>query len=114
MVEHKMKWHASALTFLTRYSEQGDDFLSRIVTWDETWVSHVTPESKQHSMGWRHTSLPIKKKFKQTISAHKIMRTEFRDRKSVLLVEFLPQGSTVNIGVYCNTFKKLRHAIQNK
>jgi hypothetical protein len=60
--EHKMKRQASALTFLTRYSEQGDDFLSRIVTGDETWVSHVIPESKQQSMEWRHTSLPIKKK----------------------------------------------------
>jgi hypothetical protein len=30
-VEQKMKWQASALTFLTRYSEQGDDFLSCIV-----------------------------------------------------------------------------------
>jgi hypothetical protein len=29
-------------------------------------------------------------------------------------VEFLPQGSTVNAGVYCNTLKKLRRAIQNK
>jgi hypothetical protein len=30
--EHKMKRHASVLTFLTRYIEQGEDFLSRIVT----------------------------------------------------------------------------------
>jgi hypothetical protein len=52
--EHKMKRQARALTFPTRYSEQGDDFFSRIVTGDETWVSHVTPESKQQSMEWRH------------------------------------------------------------
>jgi histone-lysine N-methyltransferase SETMAR len=29
-------------------------------------------------------------------------------------VEFLPQGSTINAGVYYDTFKKLRRAIQNK
>jgi histone-lysine N-methyltransferase SETMAR len=29
-------------------------------------------------------------------------------------VEFLPQDSTINAGVYCNTLKKLRSAIQNK
>jgi histone-lysine N-methyltransferase SETMAR len=29
-------------------------------------------------------------------------------------VEFLPQGSTINAGVYCNTLTKLHHAIQNK
>jgi hypothetical protein len=47
--EHKMKRQASALTFLTRCSEQGNDFLSRIITGDETWVSHVTHESKQQA-----------------------------------------------------------------
>jgi hypothetical protein len=44
--EHKMKRQASALTFLIRHSDQGDDFLSRTVTGDDTWVSHVTSESK--------------------------------------------------------------------
>ncbi|GFQ89356.1 hypothetical protein TNCT_480921 [Trichonephila clavata] len=34
--------------------------LSRIVTGDETWVSHITLESKQQLMEWRHTSFPIK------------------------------------------------------
>jgi hypothetical protein len=38
----------------------------------------------------------------------------FWDSKRVLLVEFLPQGSTINAGVYCDTLKKLRCAIQNK
>jgi hypothetical protein len=112
--EHKMKWQASALTFLTRYSEQGDDFLNRTVTGDETWVSHVTPESKQQSIEWRHTSSPIKKKFKQTISTRKIMCTVFWDSKGFLLVEFLPQGSTIHASVYCDTLKKLRREIQNK
>jgi hypothetical protein len=72
---HKMKWQDSALTFLTRYSEQGDHFLSHTATGVETRVSHVTLESKHQSMEWRHTSLPIKKKFKQTISTRKIMCT---------------------------------------
>jgi len=42
------------------------------------------------------------------------MCTVFWDRKSVLLVDFLPQGYTINAGVYCDTFKKLRGAFQNK
>jgi hypothetical protein len=29
-------------------------------------------------------------------------------------MEFLPQGSTISAGVYCDTLKKLRCAIQNK
>jgi hypothetical protein len=38
----------------------------------------------------------------------------FWDRKRGLLVEFMPQGSTINAGVYCDTVKKLRRAIQIK
>jgi histone-lysine N-methyltransferase SETMAR len=34
--------------------------------------------------------------------------------KGVLLVEFLPQGSTINAGVYCDTLKNLHRVIQNK
>ncbi|KAJ4444846.1 cGMP-dependent protein kinase, isozyme 1 [Periplaneta americana] len=95
-------------------SEQGDEFLDHIVTGDETWVSHMTPESKQQSMEWRHTASPRKKKFKQTVSTRKIMCTIFLDRKGVLLIEFLPRDETINRETYCQTLKKLFRAIQNK
>ena len=87
--------------------------LSHIVT-DETWVSHITPESKQQSLHWKHTGSPKRKKFKLAISARKIMCTVFWDRQAVLLEEFLPQGTTINSAIYCETLKKLRHAVQNK
>ena len=31
-----------------------NDFLSRLVTMDETWLYHYDPETKQQSMKWRH------------------------------------------------------------
>lgn len=111
---HKTKRLGSALAFLSRYDEEGDDFLSQIVTGDETWVAYNTPESKQQSMEWRHSTSPRKIKFKQTMSARKIMCTVFWDRKGVLLVEFLPRGDTINSETYCDTLSKLRRAIQNK
>ena len=112
--EHKLKWQAGALDFMTRYSEEGDNFLSRVVTGDETCMLHTTPESKQQSMDWRHTSSPTKTKFKQTTSTRKIMCSVFWDRKGFLLVDFVPQGSTINAGVYCDTLQKLHCAIQSK
>ncbi|GBO16340.1 hypothetical protein AVEN_137768-1 [Araneus ventricosus] len=36
---HKTKGLGSALTFLTRYSEEDNEFLNKIVTGDETWIS---------------------------------------------------------------------------
>ncbi|GFQ92464.1 HTH_48 domain-containing protein [Trichonephila clavata] len=81
---HKTQRLGSALTFLERYHNEGEDFLDQIVTGDETWVAYVTPESKQQSMEWRHSSSPKRVKFKQTISARKIMCTIFWDRKGAI------------------------------
>ncbi|GFV46433.1 histone-lysine N-methyltransferase SETMAR [Trichonephila clavipes] len=68
------------LDFLTHYAEAGDEFLDYIVTSDETWVYHHTPESKQQSMQWRHSYSPKAKKCKTSISAEKIMASVFWDR----------------------------------
>ncbi|GBM33625.1 Mariner Mos1 transposase [Araneus ventricosus] len=105
---HKPKPVGSALTFLTRYSEEGNKFLNKIVTGDETWVCHVTPDSKQQSMEWRQSRFPT------TLSVHKIMCTVFWDKQGVLLVEFLPRGETINAVRYCESLRKVRRAIQNK
>jgi hypothetical protein len=40
--EHKQQRVACALIFLMRYHKKGDGMLSRIVTGDETSVSHIT------------------------------------------------------------------------
>lgn len=34
----------AALTFLSQYDKDGDEFMKRIVTGNETWKSHITPE----------------------------------------------------------------------
>ena len=65
-------------------------------------------------MQWRHTSSPTKKQFKQTLSARKIMRTVFWDRYGVLLLDYRPNGQTINVQVYCDTLHRLSRAIQNK
>jgi len=97
--EHKLKQQATTLDYQTQYSEEGRNSLSHVVTGNETWVPHDAPKSKQQSMEWRHTSSPTKTKFKQTTSTPKFTCTIFWDRKVVLLVDFLPQGSTINAGV---------------
>jgi hypothetical protein len=57
---------------------------------DETWVSFVNVENKEQSKQWMHTCLPNKlKKFKQMLSARKLMASVFWDRKGVLMVEFM-------------------------
>jgi hypothetical protein len=38
----------------------------------------------------------------------------FWDRRGVLLLDIMTQGTTINADVYCETISKLRQAIQNK
>ena len=45
--DHKTKRMGSTLKFLTRYTQEGDEFLDSIVTGDEIWGFHHTPETKQ-------------------------------------------------------------------
>ena len=69
---HKTQRMGSTLTFLQHYWEEGDEFLDRIVTGDETWVQFVNAETKEQSKEWMHTHSPNKpKKFKQTLSNKK-------------------------------------------
>jgi hypothetical protein len=60
-----------------------------------------------------HTFTKNLKKCKQ-ISARKLMAAVFWDRKGVLMVEFMQQGTTITSEVYCKTLKKLCRVIQNK
>ncbi|UYV74130.1 CLCN3 [Cordylochernes scorpioides] len=49
---------------------------SRIVTGDESWVHHSTPETKRQSMVWKKPEESPPKKAKVTISAGKVMAME--------------------------------------
>jgi hypothetical protein len=93
----------SALTFLEQYHK---DHIVQ-VTGDGTWVSCVNVETKEQSKQWMHTHSPNKpEKFKQTSSARKLMATVFWDKKGLLRVEFMQQGTTVMSEMYCETLKK--------
>ena len=111
--DHQWQRIDSSREFLQCYADENDNFSDSIVTGDETWAFHFTPETKQQSREWRHSSSPKPRKFKTTQSAGKVMATVFWDRKGVLVVDFMAHGTTINADRYCETLKKLRRAIQN-
>ena len=48
-----------------------NDFLSRLVTMDETWLYHYDPKTKQQLMEWRYSSSPHPKIFREQKSTGK-------------------------------------------
>lgn len=99
---------------LQRYQSEGNAFMESIITGDESWVHHYEPETKRQSMQWQHLGSPSPKKFKLGPSAGKVMITVFWDKRGIILIEFLPQGQTINSIRYQQTLKKLAVAIRRK
>lgn len=100
---------------LWRAERDGDAFLSRIVTGDETWVHYHQPETKRASKEWRHSSSPKPKKFRTQPSAGKVMLTLFWDEQGIILEHYTPRGTSVTSATYSDLLTNhLRPAIKTK
>jgi hypothetical protein len=63
-------------------------------------------ETKEQSRQLMHTRSPNEsKKFKQTLSARKLMATFFSEGNGVLMVEFMQKGTAIISDLYCKTLK---------
>jgi len=111
--DHKGQRKATTSELLHRYRQEGDDFLLRIVTGDESWFHHFEPEMKQQSMEWRHLYSPSKKA-KTVPSAAKVMGAVFWDAEGLILAKFLEPGQAITAARYVQTLHKLRHALHDK
>jgi histone-lysine N-methyltransferase SETMAR len=97
--DHRIQRKTISSELLEHFNAEGEDFLSRIVTGDETWVHHFEPETKRQSMEWHHPQLSRKKKFETDPSAGKVIVTVFWDCGGVILVDVMPRGATINSSV---------------
>ena len=76
--DEQMATRASVYSaLLKRFRSKEDDFLSRLVTVDETWVHYYEPENKARSRQSVVPGSPRPKKFKTQPSAGKVMATVF-------------------------------------
>ncbi|KAL4083495.1 hypothetical protein QTP88_028811 [Uroleucon formosanum] len=90
------------------------DFLSKIVTVNETWVFAYDPETKLQSSEWHTTSSPRPKKSRVVKSQLKVMLIVFFDNEGLIHWEFVPNGQTVNSSFYIEVLKRLRDSIRRK
>ena len=73
-----------------------NEFLSRLVTLDETWSYHYDPETKQQSVECRHSGSSRPKKFRVQKSVGKFLASIFWGQDGFLFVDYLPKGQTNN------------------
>ena len=73
---------------LKRFRSKKDDFLSRLVNVDETWVHYFEPENNAQSRQWVGPGSQRPKKFKMQPSAGKVMQLYFGNHKALLCWTF--------------------------
>ena len=113
--EHRNNRLAICQRLLDRHANEGEAFLTRIATGDETWVHRFAPESKRQSMEWKHPGSAVKKKVKSQPSAGKVFLTIFWDSQGVILEHYLERGATVNSVQYSEMLStELKPAIRTK
>jgi len=79
-----------------------------MVTTDETWLYHYDPETKQQWIEWQHSGSPRPKKFRVQKSAGKVLASIVWDKDSILLIDYLPKGQTINAEYYSSLLVQLQ------
>ena len=81
---------------------------------DETWLCHSDLETKQQSVEWRHNASPCPKKFQVQKSAGKVLASIFWDQDGILLVDYIPEGQTINAEYYSTVLVHLKDILKEK
>jgi len=96
LTEDQRKSRLAVCQDLKRELENDPNFLSRVITGDESWCYHYDPESKQASSQWKTPHSPRPKKIRQMRSNVKTMLICFFDIQGIVHGEFVPGGQAVN------------------
>ena len=96
--------------------EENNDFLSTIVSGDESWMSVFEVETKQQSCEWvpkGDTASRPTKALRQR-STKKAMFTVFIDERGPILAEFKDPGTSVDADSYCDLLRWLKENVRRK
>ena len=101
--DEQMTTRASVYSaLLKRFRSKEDDFLSRLVTVDETWVHYYEPENKAQSPQSVGPGSPRPKKFKTQPPTGKVKVIVFWDAQGVIMLDFLAKKSIITGTYYAN------------
>lgn len=98
---------------MNRLTEE-PDLLSKIITCDETWIFQYDPETKCQSMHWKTPESPRMKKARMSKSKLKAMLIVFFDINGIIMIDWVPEGQTVNQKYYKEVLIKLRERVRKK
>jgi len=81
---------------------------------DGTWLYHYDQETKQQSMEWWHSGLTHPKIFRAQKSTGKVLASIFWDQDSILLIDYLSKGQTIETEYYSSLLVQLKDILKEK
>jgi histone-lysine N-methyltransferase SETMAR len=112
LLSSDQKEHCVAVCSALKVQAENDpNFISTIITDDESWVYRYDPEMKQQSFRWKMANSPRPKKAPQVRSNVKSMLICFFDTEGIVYKEFIPPGQIVNGNFYCDVLRWLRENV---
>lgn len=99
---------------LAMFRRNPKDFVHRIITVDETWIHHYTPESSQEAKQWRKLGETPPKRPKTAKSAGKVLATVFWDATGILFIDYMEHGRTITGPYYVTLLDRLVDEIKRK
>ena len=103
--------HVSICTDLRERAQNDPNFMSSVITGDESWVYGYDPETKQMSSQWKTATSPRPKKARQVKSNVKTMLIAFFDTDGLIHHEYVPRGQMVNKEFYKTVLQSLRNVV---
>ena len=101
--------------FINMFDRDPEQFISRIVTEDDTLLYGYDPATKQMSIEWqvKGASPPVKPLMQKSIST-KVMALVFYDRQGVIHIDCLNPGETVTTARYTTALSNLRQTLRHR
>jgi predicted nucleotidyltransferase len=88
------------------------EVLENVITCDETWIFQYDLETKKQSTHWKTSTSPRMKKSENQKSNVKTMMIVFVNIRGVIMIEWVPEGQTVNQKYYLEVLSKLRERVR--
>ena len=86
-LESGSEWRQQKM-HLELYEYEGEAFLRRVITMDETWICSYTHELKRQSNEWRHIESPRTKRCRALQDPSKLMIIARFDYEGIILVQY--------------------------
>ena len=98
--DRKRQRYQSSEESLEFFRRDRNNFLSRLLTMDNTWLYQYDPETKQQPVEWRHSGSSRPQKIPTTKIRLKILASIFWVQDGIFLIDYLPKGLTINAEYY--------------